>query len=477
MKQYGGARAVECGALACIPGLLSAMTYFGILRLKRSRESHRYQSLAARLPPEITILILNELEPWTTGHCATENRQALARALRVCRSWYCFVDLLYSSVYLDLAALIRFHHTVHSSHRLASSVRHLHLPPLYCLPRWYWSFPNSPFVNSNNRRHECRAQFNLAVAVVRQCRRLQTLHFPSHGPFARLKSLPAGHLKNLRSLTLQSYDVAYFSSVLPASLALQSLVELRMLNYHFLPSHMASKPFAHLPRLRVLRIWSCSLDWESLGALIASVQTTLRFVELRLTSWPTSNVPAMFRALSSVERSLTMLAIRGSCGAAPSALQAHLVRFTALRYLHYDELFCARVVCTTGVRRLALVTRMRTDMWDYVRRLAEWLRDPPPGLQELSVEVHSPRRRDVRVWRWLSFCLAARCERHGIRLHVLVVRGVPLAGQTKCFYAVNRPTPERVLYETVDRIGRKGHQIKSTLRSMFGPASTTSLVA
>lgn len=49
--------------------------------------------------------------------------------------------------------------------------------------------------------------------------------------------------------------------------------------------------------------------------------------------------------------------------------------------------------------------------------------------------------------------------------------GVPFSGQTKCFYAVNRPTPERVIYETVDRIGRKGHQLKSSLKSMLGIAS------
>ncbi|KZV98845.1 hypothetical protein EXIGLDRAFT_273595 [Exidia glandulosa HHB12029] len=98
------------------------------------------------------------------------------------------------------------------------------------------------------------------------------------------------------------------------------------------------------------------------------------------------------------------------------------------------------------------------------------LRDPytlPSGLEELSIEVHSPRRRDVRVWKWLAFCLAERCARHGIRLEVLVVRGVPFSGQTKCFYAVNRPTPERMLYETVDRIGRKGLQLKSSLKNML----------
>lgn len=297
------------------------------------------------------------------------------------------------------------------------------MPPLYCLPRWYWSFPNSPFLNSNNRRHECRGQFALAVDVVRRCASLHTLHFPSHGPFARLKSLPSGHLRNLKSLMLNSYDVAYFSSVLPPSLSLDNLAELRMLNYHFLPS-APWQGLARMPRLRILRIWSCSLDWDSLGALVTSVSGTLRFVELRLTSWPTSNVPAMFRALASVERSLTMLAIRGSCGAKPDALAAHLARFVALRSLHYDELFCARAVATPpALRRLALVTRMRTEVWDYVRRLADWLRDAPPGLEELSIEVHSPRRRDVRVWKWLAFCLDARCARHGIRLHVLVVRG------------------------------------------------------
>lgn len=221
---------------------------------------------------------------------------------------------------------------------------------------------------------------------------------------------------------LNSYDVAYFSSVLPAGLSLDSLVELRMLNYHFLPS---SQGLARMPRLRVLRIWSCSLDWDSLGALVRGVAPTLRFVELRLTSWPTSNVPAMFRALSAVEDSLTMLAIRGSCGASPAALAAHLARFTALTYLRYDELFCARPVATPpALKRLALVTRMRTEAWDYARRLAEWLRsDAPPGLEELTVEVHSPRRRDVRVWKWLAFCLAARAALHGIRLSVLVVRG------------------------------------------------------
>ena len=199
-----------------------------------------------------------------------------------------------------------------------------------------------------------------------------------------------------------------------------------------------------MPNLRVLRITSCSLDWISFGALITAVSATLRFVELRLNSWPTANVPAMFHALSSVERSLTMLSIRGSCGAPPSTLAQHLQRFTALQHLHYDELFCTRFSTPPEgtLRHLALVTRMRTDAWDYIRRLADWLRSPPAGLRSLSIEVHSPRRRDVRVWKLMTFCLAARCEKHGIQLQVLVVRGECPGG---CFLRAARVFGARFL--------------------------------
>ncbi|KAH7102532.1 hypothetical protein BKA62DRAFT_617384 [Auriculariales sp. MPI-PUGE-AT-0066] len=442
-----------------------------VFRRERARPQ-MVQSIAATLPPEILFLIFSHFQPGAGGPVYAENRQALARALRTCTSWYKFADLMYQTVQLDMPALIRFHTTVRSNEALAAMVRHLHLPLIYCLPRWYWSFPDSPFVNSNNRRHECRPQFHLALEVARLCKRLITLHFPTHGPFARLRMLPSGHLKNLRSLMLNSNDVAYFSSVLPASLVLENLLELRMQNFHFLPSHLAPKQFASMPNLCILRFWSCALDWTSLGTLVHSVSATLRFIELRLNSWPMSNVPAMFQALSSVQHSLTMLSIRGSCGAPPRVLEQHLERFSALRYLHYDELFCTRF-CTPShetLERLSLVTRFRTDAWDYIRRLAEWLRDPPKGLKELSVEVHSPRRRDVRVWKLMTFCLAARCEKHGIQLEVLLVRGVPFRGPTKCYYAVTRTTPERMLYDTVDIIGRKGLQLKSRLKAIVAMA-------
>lgn len=89
-----------------------------LLKLRRSRSSTLdQQALAARLPPEITQLIL--LETQRSG-----GRQDLARALRVCRSWNAFVGMLYRCVHLDLTALIRFHHSVGG--RLAALVKELY---------------------------------------------------------------------------------------------------------------------------------------------------------------------------------------------------------------------------------------------------------------------------------------------------------------------------------------------------------------
>lgn len=100
-----------------------------LLRLKRSRSSTASgQALAARLPPEITQLILLEI---------AVVRADLARALRVCRAWHAFVGMLYESVHLDLAALIRFHHTVCASGgggRLAARVRELYREQALHLP-------------------------------------------------------------------------------------------------------------------------------------------------------------------------------------------------------------------------------------------------------------------------------------------------------------------------------------------------------